>query len=347
MAARTLWCACLWALMSQLGVSSDAVAQLGKQGDAYTVAGQARFLTFISYFDGLDAGPASWSRDFQWMRGKVDGIRVFPNWWAQLDPLVCDRNTVIDVTSGPAYVNQPRLDVLKQLIEAAARHELIVEVALSRETLCGMPKYPAPPSPEQRQNYLSGVSTLASQLVPYDHVIIDAQNEWNHVFGGEDDTRLAQIAEIRDAIRSRHASRLIVASMDMNGSPSVAADMVLRYRFDGVAYHERRTNGAWFDIHLHETLGALRRALGSTPAPIFLNEPRHWQEGASNPTQNRSEFQRAVRHAKCSGAAAWTFHTETSFHLDGAALIDVMPQDEKDTIASLEDHERGECSRSQ
>src|SRR5215203_7550025 len=132
MPATTLWCACLWALMSQLAASTDAVAQLARQGDAFTVKGQARFLSFISYFDGLDAGAASWSRDFQWMQGKVDGIRVFPNWWAQLDPLVCDPNTVIDVTSGPAYVNQPRLDVLKQLIETAATHGLVVELALSR-----------------------------------------------------------------------------------------------------------------------------------------------------------------------------------------------------------------------
>ena len=102
---RLLWVLC--ALLPMLGVSAVSQSQLATRDDVFTVGGEARFLTFISYFDGLDAGVANWQKDFAWMQGKVDGIRVFPNWWAQVRPLRCDpNNTVVDLSIASPHINE-------------------------------------------------------------------------------------------------------------------------------------------------------------------------------------------------------------------------------------------------
>jgi len=79
---RRLACSAAALSLGLLALPATAAAQatLAVQGDHFTVNGQAKFLTFISYFDGLDAAnPVS---DFQFLRARgVDGVRIFPNWW--------------------------------------------------------------------------------------------------------------------------------------------------------------------------------------------------------------------------------------------------------------------------
>src|SRR3954471_10410845 len=66
-------------LLARLGQAA-AQANLGVEGDHFTVNGQPRFLTFISYFDGLDAADSG--SDLQYLRAQgFDGVRIFPNWW--------------------------------------------------------------------------------------------------------------------------------------------------------------------------------------------------------------------------------------------------------------------------
>lgn len=243
-----------------------------RRGDAFTIDGQATFLILVSYFDGLEAGEANWERDFTFFRNDahIDGIRVFPNWWNRLDArgVECDTNTVVSLTAPSPYVQQARLDTLKRLIEAANRHHLVVEVAMSRETLCGVPMYPAWPSDHDRTKYLTGVAAVASQSQGYGNVLFDAQNEWNYVFGGETTRELQEVRRIKDAIKTSAPLRLVVASMDMNGSATVAASTVLDHGMDAVAFHEPRGDRTWYDSSLEATINALRLALGQTRAPI-------------------------------------------------------------------------------
>lgn len=336
--------ALLVAVLSAVAGAATAAPQIGRRGDVFTINGQAKFLLMVSYFDGLDAGASNWARDFSWLQQRgIDGVRVFPNWWQQVR--TCDSNTVVTVSdaAAPSFVNQGRLDTLKSLISIAGNYNLIVEVALSRETVCGMPAFPALPEAPERQRYLIGVASLASQLQPYSNVIVDLQNEWNVVFGGEGSVPLSHVNEIRDAVRSQHPSRLLVASMDQFGTPSVAASTTVTHGLDALGYHERRDDGSWFGSLLREKIRDLRLALGSTRAPIYLNEPRHWQHGEADPVQNRAEFRAAIREAKYHGAAGWTFHTERSFYLGGhvpqRALIDAMSAEEANTLATLREYE--------
>ena len=57
---------------------------LAVQGDHFTVDGNARFLTFVTYFDALNVPDDRLQIDFNNLKNAVhvDGVRIMPNWWA-------------------------------------------------------------------------------------------------------------------------------------------------------------------------------------------------------------------------------------------------------------------------
>lgn len=111
-----------------------------------------------------------------------------------------------------------------------------------------MPNYQTTPLPSTtlQNQYIAGVTTLTQQLVPYNNVLFDVQNEWNVAFNGEGSTQINQVSAIKNAIKAAHSSRLVVASMDQFGSANVAAGTVTTQGHDALGYHERRDNGTWY-----------------------------------------------------------------------------------------------------
>src|SRR3954469_20586741 len=75
-------CAAAVVALGLMALPGTAAAQLtlAVQGDHFTINGQAKFLAFISYFDGLDS--VNSAADLQYLRSQgFDGVRIFPNWW--------------------------------------------------------------------------------------------------------------------------------------------------------------------------------------------------------------------------------------------------------------------------
>src|SRR5258706_7849388 len=67
--------------------------------DHLRVNGSAKFLIFLSYFDGVrrQAATGGTAADFAFLRGQVDGIRVLPNWWMYGCPSRSAADTLIDL----------------------------------------------------------------------------------------------------------------------------------------------------------------------------------------------------------------------------------------------------------
>lgn len=305
---------------------SEAQVTVGRRGDVLLRNTHAEFMLFVSYFDGLDAS-SSWATDFDWLYGiGVRGLRVFPNWWRP--DLTCDPDTVITLSG----INPLRLQQLKNLITVAGQKGLLVEVALSRETVCGMPPFPADPTAQQKTAYLNGVKALAQQLASYGNIIVDLQNEWNHVFPSGDG--LAQVLAIRDAYRQGDTSKIPVASMDQNADPATAVQLATVHGLGAVAYHDRRW-GEWYDAELSSKITAFKEGLRNTRFPVYLNEPRYWEDGQVT----KEQFRQALRTAKAQGAAIWTFHTEKSFDLATQSLWNRMTSTERSVLQTLRDYE--------
>jgi hypothetical protein len=113
-------------------------------GHAYfRVDGVPRFLTFISYVDALRRMNASGgvTEDFERinLRG-FDGIRIFPNWWHY----ACGGNTAADddalfTSSGNGgVIRQTKLQLLKDVLDAAKTYNLLVNVSFTADTITGM-----------------------------------------------------------------------------------------------------------------------------------------------------------------------------------------------------------------
>ena len=98
-----------------LGVAADRMTM--------TVDGTPRFLTFISYFDGVRrAGGSGVDADLAFLAEHVDGIRVLPNWWASTCPLRSGDDSLIDVDGRirPSVWNKPRTAARRRIVAVAA-----------------------------------------------------------------------------------------------------------------------------------------------------------------------------------------------------------------------------------
>jgi hypothetical protein len=118
-----------------------AQVRLAVEGDHFTINEQPRFLTFISYFDGLDS--ASSAADFQYLRNAgFDGVRVFPNWWTALTPaLQWAGDTLIRSDGSLDPTTAARLHAFLSTAEASG---LVVDMSFSVETVSTSASGPPP-----------------------------------------------------------------------------------------------------------------------------------------------------------------------------------------------------------
>ena len=299
-------------------------------GDRFAVNGEPRFLVFISYFDALRASSATLEKDFQYLRDSgFDGIRVFPNWWDERIETGFPSDTLLD---GHGQLRPGRLDALKRVLDCAASHALLVDVSFAYETVPGISELrdddvgksqgELPVNHVHVDEYERGLTRIIEALRPYRNLFVDIQNEYNgRVTHLSDD----EVRRLRAAIKLADPERLVTASLANEIGPAEVAQRSNAVGVDIVGWHESRN--PWRFDEMDELV---RRAKRGSSKPIYLGEPAPLEDGVI--AENAIT---AVTKAKQGGAAAWTFHTHSSFDLSRGPLKDVQTGEERKFIESF------------
>jgi hypothetical protein len=309
-----------------------APIELGIQGGKLTVNGQARFLIFVSYFDALRASESTLSRDFQYLRAhRVDGLRIFPNWWNWSDMKHFPTDTLMD---GRGKLREQQLEKLKSILKQAAEHGLIVDVSFAYETVgglsdlredqLGVSQGQLPVNQVHLEDYERGLTEVAIALRAYRHIFFDVQNEYNGRITHLTDDDVRRLCK---AIKVADPGRIATASLANEIGPEEVAKRSNEANLDIVAWHESR-NPWQFDAM--DVLTA--RAKSATNKPLYFGETAELTDEFT--VEN---FITAVTKTKAAGAAAWTFHTEHGFDLSKAALTDQLSNAEKAFLTALFD----------
>jgi hypothetical protein len=326
-----------------VAIGPASAQTLGIAGDRFTIDGAPRFLLMLSYFDGMRA--ADLDADLAFIRRTLgfDGIRVFPNWWRYApergrcpspadDTLFAGDGRI----RGDGATPSGRLAHLQRLLASARKHGLVVDLSFTRETV---------PGGMSVASYARALQRTAFLLRAHRHVLFDLQNERDLERPGMYLTP-DEVRELRNAVRDPidgDPHRIVVASnsggtaplagggaTDPAGSVGLAAFAHL----DAVAQHDPRRRG-W-----PEATTALVTALRRSGRPVYLQEPTRWrlatkacgqaEDGDSD--ADPAHFRTALANARAAGAAAWTFHSQRAFRLDGPSRslrrqIEALPVD--------------------
>jgi hypothetical protein len=304
---------------------------LGVDGARFTVEGTPRFLLVVSYFDALRASDASLEADFAWLRRhRIDGVRIFPNWWRCAAVRQCGGHAGDDtLMAAPDGGLRPAiLKRLQAVLATAGRHGLIVDLSFARETVGD-----AQGRELSASAYADGVVAAVRALGPAPHVMIDLQNEvyQNRVFGERADDDAPRVAAL--ARRVDGGRRIVFVSTNTAEAERYTYCGVEGCPLDVLAVHDAR------EPNWHDRTPAVVRdlvALGARrgPRPIYLQEPQAWQDERAPDRVER--FLDAAARARRAGAAAWTFHTRSGFMLrDGRSLIVQLDADERTVLERL------------
>jgi len=302
-------CAAVLILFASIAIS--AAPRLGITGARFTVDGTPRFLVFISYFDGVRRVPGGVQEDLDYLKKKVDGIRVFPNWWEYACPPRSGSDTLFDLKGEIRPAVWQAVDTL--LSQAGARG-LIVDLSFSRETVTdnGSPRQVLDAEAYQRAlTTIVGSTTYLKGRHP--HVLIDVQNEWPiH-------TDKARVDALLKALRAADPDRVLVASSSGGGYAAVGVDVPLV----AAAYHDPRERDWYGADTARRVVDRVRGSLGPSVQPVYLQEPTAW--GSVCPRQDNdpdpAHFTAALANARAAGAAAWTLHTRVTFDLKSRSLV--------------------------
>jgi len=311
-------------LLAFLPVFAADAPSLAVRGERLTVNGDPRFLVFISYADGIRRIPDSLDSttvldaDFDYfVRKKIAGVRVFPNWHFRSETLMqCD-----------GTLRPLQRDKLVKFAARAAAKNLIVDATFTIDTVR---------DETGRQclsagGYNRGLQLATDALRPYRNALFDLQNEHDKNLPPPDDAHrngwtaaewagyLAQT--MAPAIRTRDASRLLTVSWTSDAPVTAVRDEARIANWDLVAYHNRGTN--WVS-NTSERVTALRKlsAAAGAARPIYLQEPNRFPFDT-----NASHYEAALRNAVRAGAAAWTFHNsivERSKPLNGTVAFETL-----------------------
>lgn len=300
------------ALSTTPRANGPAAPAFGIAGDRFTIDGAPRFLLFVSYFDAMRrakaAAPAgSLDEDFEYIRRQgFDGIRMFPNWYHYASGARADDDALF---TKEGSIRPEAWPIFLSVLEAAAANGLVVDVSFSRETVSHL----------SMDAYVAQLEAAALKLkAAHPHVFFDLQNEFPiHMPERDAERALA-------AVRKADSGRIAFVSVDSGSvhDPADAGRLIARLRLPVAAYHESRDPEEWFtDKYIGRIIGALRTGLGAAKVPVYLQEPtaiatmcpprcleHDWDD---DPAHARE----AARAAERAGAAAWTFHTRSTFDL--------------------------------
>jgi RHS repeat-associated protein len=321
-------------VLSLCAFAGHARAQsVAVDGDHFTVDGEARFLTFLSYFDAMRATDIAGDFAFIRQQAAFDGVRIFANWWIYTGtPATCPQpgtDTLFDDQgrirgdNGDVLAPSSRLLRLIEVLRAAQTQGLIVDLTFTRENVGGDLTV---------DEYTTAIRRTAVLLREYRNVIFDIQNERDNGTSSQllnyDQTRV-----IKEAIKAVDPARVVIASTS-GGTPAAASGAVdnpagargfnIRAEMDAIAYHDPR--GAGWETRTTTVVQTLRTMSPFPLKPVYLQEPTRWRIGtttacgtaetdSSDPVA--ANFRTALQNAKVAGAAAWTFHTQRAFRLAG------------------------------
>jgi hypothetical protein len=316
---------------------------LGVDGPAFTIDGAKRFLVFVSDFDALDAPDID--SDFNFLASRVDGVRVFANWWDFGDKDPCrlrfSPRTLIGVASdGSAIVRPDRLARLRTVLDAARARHLLVDLTFAAEPVEGLSRLRAddagrvcPPSTGTNHVrwdvYADGVARVAAALSgpAYAHVLFDLQNEAGHSMNGATDGDIAMIVE---RVHAADAKRLLSVSMfDPNADRQ--AQLVARLKLACLNFHDWPRGKGWgarTAIQVEKFRAALTRA--HADVPIYAGEPDREAYG-----RGIVEFRESLLGARQAGAGAWTLHTRAAHDLAGRSLVEALDPETRHVLDSL------------
>ncbi len=297
---------------------------LGLEGDHFTVDGVPRFLMSVSYFDATHANSGTWATDLDYLKALVDpnvpnrpvvGVRVLPNWptnYCTSGPAAQDTLIRYDGT-----LNGNTLNTLRNFLTAASARGVIVDVTLTRDTVPDGSGSSNPMMPFAA--YKAGVTAVAAALTIYRNVLFDVQNEYDN------GNRLTP-AQVQELIEAIHAIDPMRVASGSRGNATVSGNEARLGGYDFVAYHDDRTEGAWYtESFIANQIDAIRAALLPLVKPIHFQEPMPWgpAPGCNNMQQDSTSghARDSARFAKTHGAAGWTFHTRLSFKLAGTSLL--------------------------
>ena len=292
---------------------------LGVAGDRMTLDGTPRFLTFLSYFDGVRrAGGSGADADLAYLAAHVDGIRVLPNWWASTCPLRSGDDSLIDVDG---RIRQPIWKNLQRLLDAASSRSLLVDLTFTRETVTD---HGSPPRVLSHAAYDAALVELIGNRDylkgRYPNVLVDVQNEW---------TRFASLAEMDTLLRRlREADPDRVFAASVSGEAYVPVGRLLPNMV--AAYHDPRSHDWFADATVARQVRGVRALVSQ---PVYLQEPMPASAVCEGQIvdHDTTHFSRAREAAKRAGAAAWTFHTRTTFNLSRQSLVEKLAQPENET----------------
>ena len=334
MAFVLLGCAGLVAAVDGRAANTTAV-QLGARGAAFTVNGRPRFLVFISEFDVLDS--TSVDADFEYLASRVDGVRVFANWWDFEGDGPCrlrfSPRTVVGVgPGGGVFVRPDRLARLKAVLDSARAHGLVVDLTFAAEPVEGLSTLRADADGkvcQQRgtvnrvrwRDYAGTLAAVAQALKgpDYAHVLFDLQNEAGHPMNGATEPDLAMLAE---AVRATDGSRLLTVS-SFDPDPAHQVSVVRDLRLAALNFHDYPRGAGWgrrTAPQVEKFRGALDAA--GLHVPIYAGEP-----DADGYGHGAEEFRDSLTGAERAGAAAWTFHTRAGHDLGTRTFRDALGSD--------------------
>jgi hypothetical protein len=295
-------------------------------GDRFTVDGKPVFLLFVSYFDAMrranDGGrnDGDLDSDFEYIRRRgYHGIRIFPNWYHYRAGTPADDDGLF---TGEGVIRAGKWPVFLRVLERASAHGLIVDVSFTRDTVSDL-------SVERYGVQLAAVTRALRGNYP--NVLFDLHNEFQlHL-------TLADMRTLLTAyVRPADPDRLVTASTDSGSTPTSerAGEIARELNLDVAAHHEPRERDTW---HTRAQVGAvldgLRKGIGSPALPIYLQEPIaiatlcpprcHEDDWSDAPLS----AQAAARHARDLGAAAWTFHTRSTFDLAHETFRQILDRD--------------------
>jgi hypothetical protein len=299
-----------------------AQANLAVEGDHFTVNGQPRFLTFISYFDGLDA--ADYGSDLQYLHAQgFDGVRIFPNWWTTAG-VSWAGDTLIrsDGSLDPDTVMR-----FHWFLSSAEQHGLVVDMSFSAETVSTSGS--GPPTLGMAA-LVAGLSNAAREFAGHRNVLFDLQNEsdinrplQNPSVPSRQGLSVSELLQLRQAVKSVDPGRIVTASV--TGDVHLAPGRALSSAQDVVAWHDARVPSFAQDTAPNTQL------LRSFGGPVYLQEPPK----ASDVGAGADAFRVAVANAKRLGAAAWCYHHGESHVLNGTILQNTLSPVSRDFVTSF------------
>jgi hypothetical protein len=279
------------------GHLAAAGIMLGTDGTAFTLNGKKTFLLGASYYGALGAPEDSIARD-------LDDLRMLNfNWirvWAVWD--MFDNNVSAVDTVGNA--REPYLSRLKDIVAAAGKRGIVVDVTLAR-----MPCLP------NQKAHMRAVETLAKALEGRRNVYFDLANERDQNYSGGTFVSYADLRALRDRVKAADPDRLVTAS----GEPTDRTDLaryLVEAGLDFISPHLNRDAGTE-----QRTAETTRKLLGwmkelGREAPIHYQEPfrRDYLDYRGCWQPEVETFCTDLRNARLGGAAGWCFHNGSPTH---------------------------------